>query len=261
MGYSEDDIMNPNTNKTTVILASDSVFINSKCLFVEYNDVIKSPLFLLMYLYIQDEELNRCFDLSSVIGITPKEMCEFYLHRKYINPLYNFPLNSKIDPIEGADFADKVVSESLDISKSFLSDDTALNFAATLAFVLRDPNFIKDCRVYTRDYHKLIEEDLFEMYGKRVKYVYGDFKEVIKSVPPDTTYVFSDITKMQELHEEDKLRLNTVLLADNYSYNYNPDGTYKVDIVKLSEYCPYKFSTFDNINSRTFEPIKIEKDE
>lgn len=257
MGYSEEDIMNPNTNKTTVILASDSVFINSKCLFVEYNDVIKSPLFPLMYLYIEDEELNEYFDFSSVIGITPEEMCEFYLNRRYINPLYNFPLNSRISPEDGMRFADDVVRQSFDISNSVYSDDMILNFAVSLSFVLKDPNFIKDCRVYSEDYHKFIEEDLQELYGKRVTYVYGDFKEAIKTVPQDSTYVLSDISKVQIISDEDKLKLNTILLADNYAYNYDINGNYKIDMVKLSENCPYKFSTFDNIRTKKLDPLKI----
>ena len=100
---------------------------------------------------------------------------------------------------------------------------------------------VKNIYIYSENYSKLIEEDVSSIHGK-IKYVYGDLKSVLEDneIKSNTTFVFSDIEKINTLVELDILKFSTILMADQYRYNYDDDGELKVNVEKLADEYVYK---------------------
>ena len=83
-------------HKKKVILTNNSPFLNTDCIFVEYNDVIKSPFFVLLN-YIKDTDaLKELYDLSDIAELNLEELYEWYLGREE-RILFN-----NLKPAEGA---------------------------------------------------------------------------------------------------------------------------------------------------------------
>ena len=81
--------------------------------------------------------------------------------------------------------------------------------------------------------------------------MFGDLTECLKKIPIDSTYVFSDIMKINNLIENDHINYSSFIIARDLRYNYKEDDKtkLKIDIESLSENYVFKpafFNTFPN---------------
>ena len=79
------------------------------------------------------------------------------------------------------------------------------------------------------------------------RYVYGDFKEVLKSegVTFNSTFFISDIFKINDIKELGLLPMSSIALGDYFGYNHDHDENRLVDIDKLMEDNIFKFCECD----------------
>jgi hypothetical protein len=90
----------------------------------------------------------------------------------------------------------------------------------------------------------------FSKAGSKVKYMDGKFEDMVRFIPTDSTYVFSDIEKVNTLIAANKLNLSCVLIANGLRYNYTEEDStkLKVDLKELTEKYVFKYSFFDNFD-------------
>ena len=91
-----------------------------------------------------------------------------------------------------------------------------------------------------------VEEDVNELFGEKVQIKFGPIDEVLRKVPEDSTYVFSDITNIILLEDLGKLKYSSVVVPYNISYNMIGDKL-KINIEEYEKYNLFKFTFFNNL--------------
>lgn len=241
-----------------VITTYNNVFLNSSSLVVEYNDVLKCPFFILFTSLVKNEEFRNIFDMSEFDNMNNEDLYVYYITRKNINILKN--LNIKKEAFENIfksniellyKWIETFMYNEIEQFSAFTDYELELNFVKVLRNLI-NTKMVKDIYIFSDIKSSNIGNDIKHLYGESVKYVYGDLKDIINenNISNDSTFVFSDINKIIELKNTNKLNLSTVLIADKFGYNYKEDNeTPIVDIDELSKNNIFKFSFFNNIIS------------
>lgn len=245
-----------------------SPFLNTDALFVEFNDVLSSPFFLFIYSIHENKEINTLLDFDKFHEMTVDEIYEWYVNRKHINPLLDIKLREgSLEEYFNNDYKNYMewsrafLYSELDELSTLSEFDSELNFAHSLDLAAPQ-SMIKRSFVYSEVYNKSIEDWIYKRYGDIVLYVYGDLGKVIEenNITSNSTFVFSDITKINKLKDINKLDYSSILLADRYRYNYDKDNkNYIIDINELYKDHIFKFDCFDDINN--IEVVKGESQE
>lgn len=227
-----------------VYVTNEQIFYNSNCLFVEYNDVIKMPMYVLALIMKDNESMKSVFDMSELEILSMPEMYEWYINRKHINFLKDIPLiiNEELLP---DNFFDDTLKNLMLSSDELYSINSELSFADTLRLVVEHAKLVKRIIIYNETDNPFIRDDIENMYDGKVEFMFGDFKEVIQTVPKDSTYVFSDINKLNIMAELDRINLASFLIAGGYRYNQIDAENYKVDFEKLTSKFVFKYNFFD----------------
>ena len=110
--------------------------------------------------------------------------------------------------------------------------------------------FVKKIIIYTENNEIGVNEFIDTNIGSGlVSYIHGDLTECLRNIPIDSTYVFSDVMKINNLIESDHINYSSFIIAANLRYNYKEDDKtqLKIDLDKLSENYVFKpafFNTF-----------------
>lgn len=244
----ENDIMNDD-GVQKVILTYDNTFLNADSLFIEFDDVINSPFFIFLYNIKNNEAFNEIFDTSEISDYSVEELYEWYLNRKNKNVLWNIPLNDyvmekifKNDDSVFCEWCEEFLYKELDAIPGLIEQNTELNFYNILKMLL-GKKIVKEIYIYTEYYSNTVKDYIEKNFNSNIKYVSGNMQDVIKEekITSNSTFVFSDITKIYELKDAGILNLSSVIIADRYAYNYvdeeNPcielDELYEKDVIKL----------------------------
>ena len=223
----------------------DEVFTNSNVLFVEYNDIIKSPWILSLTILNCFSDVVECFDITEIEDMKSdlSKLYNWYINRKEINPLRCLP--RKNDLFKDTELDDLMNTLVLDNIASAPCD---LNFSTVLKNVIAQKTLVDKIIVYLEYDNDSIKKDLFSHF-KGIHVLTGDIRSILKenTKQGEATYVFSDITKVNILEELDLLDYSSILIPAEYQYNKNDDGTYKIDLDKLQENHVIKPYFFNNI--------------
>ena len=251
----EDDIYQ-NPDAVNIVKTNDGAFINSKAIFVEYNDVIKCPFFVMLNQMKADSNFNTLFDLDGIKNMNIVELNYWYNNRKHQNIFRCFELRDKVfdnyfngSIAEYDEFIEDLPENELKTFPDFISYPSYLNFAEILKTAI-ETKAVSTVYIYNEFYNEVLEQDIKESYPS-AKFVYGNLKEVLnnKDISKDTTYVFSDIEKIKCLEETKRLTNVSVLLAEKFGYNYNKDNKYKVDVNEIYSDYLFRMDGFDNITT------------
>ena len=247
----EADIMY-NNGKKKIIFSTPNIFTNSQCIFIEYNDIIRSPGFNLLYGYLHNgyEEASKIFDLSELKDLDLNSLYNFYSNSLYRNILYELKFTDAFTNLlkeQGIDenyidsFKDNMYEKALSSVES-LYDRYYLQFSDSLHALIRS-GFVKRYIIYNETDNRFIRNDISDTFGG-VDFAYGDLHDIFKTLPRDTTYVFSDVKKVKILNECGMMEYSSILLGDRYEYNYDDEDNYVIPI-EIFEDKIYKFNTFD----------------
>lgn len=233
-----------------VFLAKDTMFYNSQCIFVEYNDVIKIPWFALLYVIRNDENMEKFFDLTEIKDLDHQCLLEWYIHRKHRNFYKDLKIKPEFQNHIDNKFLDDLLINQLNSNDFFYKLDTELLFAQPLRILsTSQKSLVKRIVIYNENDDEYIKNDINLIFNNCAEFISGNFKEAIKSIPEDSTYVFSDISKINILAEENKLAFSDVLIANGFRYNYDDDMKLKVDFDELSKKYVFKYEFFDNFKT------------
>lgn len=255
------------------LATTDSVFSNSDCMFCEFNDII-TPTWLgiidnlrrvdLKYIDISTRifnlqkvyTLDDIIDLSIIKNMNPDELIKWYAVREHRNALLdlkkdnididNHIIDFLIDSITNKLFADKIAYYNIE-DNPFL-----LNYAYTLTKTLRvASNIIKKFVIYVEQCNDEVDKFITHLYGSKVQVRSGDLVSALGDIPNTSTFVFSDVYKINALIKAGKINGASILLADGFGYNYRPNMIGKnegllVDIDKLLDVYDFQFNAFNN---------------
>ena len=229
----------------------DTLFYNSQCLVVEYHDLIAMPWFTMLLFTQGTEAFKKVFDMSEISEYDISGLLEWYIFRKHRNIFKNLP--SILDRDITDEEYDKILSSSMKISENLYNIPVTLKFLSILRILLSEPGVVKQVIIYNETEEPMIEKSLnkyFSNLGTKVKYMHGKFNDLLTLVPSDSTYVFSDITKVNNLVELNRLNLSCILIANGLRYNYmeNDQTKLKVDLDELLKTHLFKYSFFDNFD-------------
>lgn len=237
------------TSKGNFILTYDSAFTCDDNVFIEYHDIMRCIQFTIINFLRKNSVFKTLLDTSEIEDMSEAELYVWYISRENRNIFKNFEITNFFsslsgfdgDPNKVYDFLDNFLYIELDnLSSDILNYENKLKFYDTMRTFL-NMSTVKNIYIYSENYSKLIEEDVSSIHGK-IKYVYGDLKSVLEDneIKSNTTFVFSDIEKINTLVELDILKFSTILMADQYRYNYDDDGELKVNVEKLADEYVYK---------------------
>lgn len=227
-----------------IYVTSDTIFTNSQCLFVEYNDVIKMPMFVLLLILKNNKSMKNIFNMREIVNLSLPELYEWYTTRKHINFLEDLPLKVSNLP---DNFFDETLNDLMLKSKDLYNNIGELSFADVLRMVIAQEKLVKRIVIYNKGNNDFIRNDVYEMYGDHVEFIYGNFREVIENIPNDSTYVFSDINKINILAEMERLNFASILIPHGYRYNLIDSETYKVNFEELLSKFTFKYEFFNSI--------------
>ena len=228
----------------------NNVFSNSECLFCEFNDII-SPTWLAIIhniMTLNPKSLEGIVDINNL----PKDFDKlllWYILRKHRNALLDIKCNNILD-----DSINLIASNMFNEKYAYYNEQNEpflLNYAYTLKRTIRTASvIIKKFVIYTEQCNEYVDMLLTKLYGSRVDIRSGNLIGALNDIPNDSTFIFSDIYKVNALLESNKLEGSSIILADGFGYNYNneigKDENLKVNVLQLQEKYRFKFNTFDN---------------
>jgi hypothetical protein len=226
------------------ILTYGSPFVDSENLFIEYFDILKCAKFTILGIVLQTEIFNQIFDTSELQGLNDEELYEWYINRRYRNVFRNFHMKKEAlssffdnDEEKANAWVDSFEKQELEELPIFDEPyENNLKFIDVLRF-LENKDTVKRIFIYTDEYSKAVQEDIQKSFGNNINYVYGDIGEIIREnqISRDTTFVFSDITKINKLVENNLLSYTSILIGNWYGYNYDDDENLVIDLEGITK--------------------------
>lgn len=241
-------MLTPEGDKVTM-LCQDFLFVNSKALFVEYADIIRAPYFSFLVAIAKGKpNENSIFDYSKIAGLDTTKLGDFYYNRRNQNFLYDL---IKEDAIPDYDKLDKMLDSGLQDIPELVTLSPELNFVNVIRRLMwKDSLLVKKVYIYYPYDNSSIREDVKNLFSfnRDIEFVSGKLEDVLENVPTDSTYVFSDITKITTLNDMGRLQLSSVLVPTDYGYNYeDPNDRNSELLINVDDYLKdfmFHFNTF-----------------
>lgn len=209
-----------------ILTDTKNLFLNAECVFVEYYDVIRAPWFLLLTILGNNSRIGELLDISALKAMDGDSLFEWYVNRKDINFFNSFKDLTNIS------YDKDILLEGLIQDKIFYSDYVKLNSFDPIQ-QLSYTKMVNKIIFYTPIENKFIKEDINMNFNNKIcEYKYGDFSDILKSIPKDSTFIFSDINKIITLEENNHLNYSSITVAGDYGYNYiyNSNGNKELSI-------------------------------
>ena len=204
-------------------------------MFIQYHDVIK-PVYL--YSIAKMILTNESFGLPAYIlrNMSVLSLIEWYIKRRYRNPLQCLDFSHKIDKSE----LDNLLQGIL------LSDNSIYDLSPTLNIerilhVYRQQHMSFPIYVYSENEEPYINEDCKKIFnGIKFNYLSGDLRKAINKCDQNFTYIFSDIELVKNASEILMGTCSHILLTSEYRYNYIDNcKTFKYNLNDLSMSHPF----------------------
>lgn len=240
------------------LTTQDEIFLNSQCLFIEYVDIIRSPYYIFLYMMmLNPENFKKAFKVERISGFDIPSLGEWYLHRKYQNPLKELLRDEILDQMNDEDIDIFMNKQILDIP-DFIKYSPELNFVEiSRVIVNHQKGIVKKVIVWYPYENDEIAKDVERLFDDKVEFRTGELYDVLDDIPKDSTYVFSDIMNIEVLLEKGRLNLSSILIPTEYRYNYTEDDIFKIDYEKYLKESLFKLNFFN----ASVKPIPLTEDE
>lgn len=237
------------------VISNNEMYLNSECLFIEYNDVIRSPLYSLLKLISKIDKLRTVLDLSIFDNYNDLELYEWYINRKHNNFYYDIPLIDKTKRPPELFFDEMLTKELLEIPELYETAPLLSMYNVVNTLLTNAKSLTKHVIIYNNYDNPNIKKDISVLFpGLNVEYAAGNILKVLSKIPNNSTFVFSDIMKVQAMVDIEKIKFSSILIPAGLRYNYDDKLNLKIDFEKLSETFTFKYNFFKNV------PIVKQKD-
>ena len=214
---------------------TNSFFAGGAGMFIQYHDIIKPVYFYSIIKMIMN---NDAYGLPIQIlkNYSMMSLLEWYIKRRYQNPLRQLDYNHSIDPSK----LDELLQITLNEDPSLYTISPELP-TMRMFDVYRSQHMDFPVFIYTKEEEPNITDDLDSLFQSiKYKYVYGDLKESLKQTNENFTYIFSDIELAKQASEILIGTCSNILIPRDYRYNFKDNcKTFKYDLHQLSYEHPF----------------------
>ncbi len=204
-------------------------------IFLQYHDVVRPiNLYAVIKMIITNTTYGLPLSLISNMSIYP--LMEWYLKRRFINPLRCLDPAKKLD----SDDVNKVLSLVLENDPSIYKLAPILNVSLMMQ-ACRERNINFPVFIYNETYDAHIERDAKTIFpGIQTRFIYGDIREAVTKCSQNFTYILSDIELLEKLASILEGTCSHILLTREYRYNYNDHcRTFKYSLYDIAKAHPY----------------------
>ena len=208
-----------------VYRAYDEMFINSKALVIEYHDVLRAQWFATLQCIASTNAVDNFFDTSFLKGMEAEELYEWYVMREHRNFLLDLPCKTPFASMqEKEEILDQFLFNIGQIPQLY-ARHVELNFHDIFLNLLADgKGMINHIYIYGGKFKDpLLEAQVQQDYTRDVTFIYGDFKTALEGINKDATYILSDVTKVADLVDANRIECASALIADGFRYNFLED--------------------------------------
>lgn len=216
-------------------LDTGTMFSGGAGMFIQYHDIVK-PVYLYAIIQMLLTDQSYGLPINIIKNISILSLLEWYLNRRYVNPLKCLDYANNISMKDMDDLLLHILSEDRSISKLA----PVLNIGKML-YVYRVHHMTFPIYVYSAVEEPYIREDCKNVFqGIDCKYISGDLKSAIEKCDQNFTYIFSDIELAKNAAEILYGTCSHILIARDYRYNYTDyRRTFKYDLPELQRSHPF----------------------
>lgn len=197
-----------NSKKPKNFLVDDGV------LFVEFDDIIKSvSLSLSLMLSKLKTPDNLLLDVDLIKNYNLIAMMEWYRFRENRNVI------KELSRVKGSDEDFESILKLLLEKYDVVYKCSQILKGTDLIAVALEHKLCDEIIIYSDYTNQHYVKECTRMFGDNVTVIGGDFEDAVRNVPFNTTYVLSDIDKVDKLFDLNKLDCTSVLLPTDYKYN------------------------------------------
>jgi hypothetical protein len=237
------------TNNDTIV-AYDGIFLNSKSIFVEYMDLVRPLYMIALKAFAAGPEIRDygmfLLNLKEVHGMNDEDLTNWYIDRSRRNLLANFMTEEAIATI-GVRQLDLMLDKNIESVPELIDGATMLNMGQVLLNLFANDNLlVKKGYIWYPYKNEAVLKDMKMVFSNILQYVeilMCPIEEALQKVPEDSTYCFSDITKIGLLEDMEKLDYSSIIVPVEYGYNAQ-DGHFIMDISEMQKRHPFKFNTY-----------------
>lgn len=223
--------------------ASGNIFQNSECVFVEYNDCIQMPWFTFLTFFVKNDAMQEFFDIEYMKHLSIPALMEYYLNREHINPLIDL---IKDESTVDVSKLDEFLYDQIESNEVFFSKNTGTQIVPIVNNLLKT-GLVKKVVIYYPHDCEFVRSDIEDKFLGQAEFRFGEIEEVIKTLPQDTTYIFSDANNVLVLEELKKLDFSAFLIPNNFKYNFVDDKReeFVVNMKYLEEKYTFKWARYN----------------
>lgn len=213
---------------------TNSIFSGGAGMFIQYNDIIKPlGLYVIVKMMLMDESYG--LPLEILKEMTNVSLVEWYVNRRYKNPLRCLDFLHKLDPNE----IDQLYQNILTNDPSIFKLATPLNVVKMLSvYRMQHMNF--PVYIYHPFESQAIKDDCSQLFnGVNIAYAFGDLDHILKRDKQNFTYIFSDIELVKQAAEMLIGTCSHVMLAQDYRYNHGKLNKFRYDLIDLAKKHPF----------------------
>lgn len=188
--------------------------MRDEIILIEYEDVIKCPSAGILELIKRqyEDDLKGLIDLDKINNMDFKNIQRFCIER---------PCKNILDYIKLQNFnTDKIYKALYDAFDTIYMELPTM-VMGNAVYVLSPQKFTKKIYIFSEEYDEKIEYDIKEKYytEKNVFYVAGKFDDILDTIEQPTSFILSDIDKVETIINKKKQKFTEILIAQ-YGYNY-----------------------------------------
>lgn len=230
------------------VISNSDMYLNSECLFIEYNDVLRSPLYSLLKLISKIDKLRAVLNLSIFDNYNDLELYEWYINRKHNNFYYDIPLTDITKQPPESFFDEMLTKELLNIPELYETAPILSMSEVVKTLLTTGKSLIKHVIVYNNYDNPNVKKDIAVLFPRlNVEYAAGNILQVLSKIPNNSTFVFSDIMKVQAMVDIEKINFSSILIPAGLRYNYDDKLNLKINLEELSESFTFKYNFFKNV--------------
>lgn len=204
-------------------------------MFIQYHDIVK-PVYLYAIIQMIITKTSFGLPLDIIQRLSIFSLLEWYIKRRYKNPLQCLDCMHKLDPNE----LDKLLLNILRSDNSLYKISPGLNIRLILN-VYKKQHMSFPIYIYSENEEPYILRDCQQLFpGIPIKYLYGDINQAIAKCDQNFTYILSDIELVKKVSEILRGTCSHILLAREYRYNYMDNcNTFKYDLLDMAKSHPF----------------------
>lgn len=221
-------------SKSVETFDTNVVFSGGAGMFIQYHDIVKATyLTAIIKLMMSKKTYGLPLDIIRHMSIV--SLVEWYVNRRYQNPLRVLDYQNQVEPAE----LDKLMKKIFQEDPSIYKYAPVLNINRLLSVYTRQHmNF--PVYIYTKEEDENAAKDVETLFpGVPTTYLYGDLTKALARCDQNFTYMVSDFDLLLQLVELLNGTCSHLLIACDYRYNCKPDGTLTYDLDEIAGKHPF----------------------